>query len=326
VEFERRKEERLRMKLFNTKTQQIESLQPGGDEIALCLCGPKPTEPVQLDQAYLYSTIDILVRYLEEMKGWTVKYAQLSASLSGSGTDGRQPPKNRRAGHFIEHMRFLNVRPPDRSLESIDDYRAMFARYPEQSIDLCIDSVGSPFGCDSAQTGPASSQARPIRFRMQVATIEHVEPVDSRWGMVTLGDMLEYFSADAIRVYMAQHHYRSPWAHDEVILEKAAQYSERLKAAMDAIGTGDRSLNTTPARNRFMAALDNDLDTRKGMATLLNLADEILFRAPNGYSIDDAQDALRQMASVFGLRLDTERPEERVVNGWADYRQHSETA
>jgi len=313
------------MKLFNTKTQRIESLQPISDEITLCLCGPRPTEPVRLDQAYLYSTIDILVRYLEEMKGWTVKYAQVNAGVSGSGTDGRQPPKNQRAGRFSEHMRSLNVRPPDHSLESIDDYMAMFARYPEQSIDLCMNSEQSPFGCDSAQTGLAESQAPPIRFRIQVATIDHVESIDSRWSMGTLGDMLGYFSADAIRVYMAQHHYRSPWAHDEVILEKAAQYSERLKAAMEAIGTGDRPLNTTPARNRFMAALDNDLDTRKGTATLLNLADEILFRAPNGYSINDAQDALRQMASVFGLRLDKERPEERVVSGWADYRQHSES-
>jgi cysteinyl-tRNA synthetase len=104
-----------------------------------------------------------------------------------------------------------------------------------------------------------------------------------------------------------------------VILEKAAQYAERLDAAMKAISTGDRPLNATPAQNRFVAALDNDLDTRKGVATLLNLADEILFRAPNGYSINDAQDALWQMASVFGLRLNRERPEERVASGWADY-------
>ena len=75
-----------------------------------------------------------------------------------------------------------------------------------------------------------------------------------------------------------------------------------------------------------MAALDNDLDTRKGVATLLNLADEILFRASNGYTIDDAQGALRQMASVFGLRLGKEGPEERVISGWADYRQRAEVA
>jgi cysteinyl-tRNA synthetase len=201
---------------------------------------------------------------------------------------------------------------------------ALFVHYPGQAIDLCMDSVQSQFGCKSAQMGSPNNQAPPIRFRLQVAVIDQADSEGSRWSVSTLGDMLRRFSADAIRVYMAQQHYRSPWAYDEVILEKAAQYSERLNAAMEAIGTGDRPLNIVPARNRFMAALDNDLDTRKGIATLLNLADEILFRAANGYSIDKAQDALRQMASVFGLRLDEEGPEERVVSGWADYRQRTE--
>jgi hypothetical protein len=266
--------------------------------------------------------MDVLIRYLEEMKGWPVKYAQVTAGFNGN--DRRQPAENQRVGRFIERMRALNVRPPEHSSGSIGDTMALFVHYPGQAIDLCMDSVQSQFGCNSAQMGSPNNQAPPIRFRLQVAVIDQVDSEGSRWSVSTLGDMLRRFSADAIRVYMAQQHYRSPWAYDEVILEKAAQYSERLNAAMEAIGTGDRPLNIVPARNRFMAALDNDLDTRKGIATLLNLADEILFRAANGYSIDKAQDALRQMASVFGLRLDEEGPEERVVSGWADYRQRTE--
>lgn len=306
------------MKLFNARSQQIESLQPNGDEITLCLFGPKPTETLRLNQAYLYCTMDVLARYLEEMKGWAVKYAQVIAGASDHGADGRRSPKNQRAGRFIEQMRSLNVRPADHSLESIDDYVAMFAHDSGRTIDLCVEGGRSPQGYDAVQTDLASDQVPSSRFRLQVATVDHEEPEDPLWSVRTLSDMLRYFSADAIRIYMAQHHYRSPWTHDEVILEKAAQYAERLDAAMKAISTGDRSLNITPAQNRFAAAMENDLDTRKATATLLNLADEILFRAPNGYLIDGAQDSLRQMSSVLGLRLDGDRPEERVTGGWVD--------
>ena len=50
------------------------------------------------------------------------------------------------------------------------------------------------------------------------------------------------------------------------------------------------------------------------LASLLNLADEIIFRAENGYRVSEAQAALRQMAGVFGLRLDEAEPG--VIIGW----------
>ena len=135
-------------------------------------------------------------------------------------------------------------------------------------------------------------------------------------------DLLQRFSPDALRIYLAQHHYRQPWTYDEVDLKRAAQSAEKIKVAMTAVSTGPQPINLTPALNRFMAAMDNDLDTLKGIATLLNLADEILFRASNGYQIEEAQAALRRMASVFGLRLNEEESEMRVVSGWNKHRHH----
>jgi hypothetical protein len=55
-----------------------------------------------------------------------------------------------------------------------------------------------------------------------------------------------------------------------------------------------------------------------------NLADEILFRAPNGYQIDEAQALLRELAAIFGLRLDAEQAEAKVLMGWHEHKQQFE--
>ena len=97
-------------------------------------------------------------------------------------------------------------------------------------------------------------------------------------------------------------------------LDKAAQCAERLAAAMTAVNSGHQLININPAQSRFQAAMNNDLDTTMAFASLLNLADEIIFRAEAGYRVSEAQATLREMAGVFGLRLDEAEPD--VIVGW----------
>ena len=52
--------------------------------------------------------------------------------------------------------------------------------------------------------------------------------------------------------------------------------------------------------------------TLKRIAALLNLADKILFRAPNGYLLDEVQEVLQHLSAVFGLRLHKETINEGV--------------
>jgi cysteinyl-tRNA synthetase len=134
-------------------------------------------------------------------------------------------------------------------------------------------------------------------------------------------DLLEKYSPDALRIYLAQHHYRQSWAHDQLELDKAAQSEEKLLAALTAVDSGERPINTQPIQARFRAAMDNDLDTALALASLLNLADEIIFRAETGYQVTAAQDVLREMAAVFGLRLDKTELEARVTTGWQAHRE-----
>ena len=66
----------------------------------------------------------------------------------------------------------------------------------------------------------------------------------------------------------------------------------------------------------FTNVMDCDLDTPAAIAVQRELADEILAGAAAGQGVLAAQQALRRMGAVFGLRLDHEGPEPRVVEGW----------
>jgi L-cysteine:1D-myo-inositol 2-amino-2-deoxy-alpha-D-glucopyranoside ligase len=198
-------------------------------------------------------------------------------------------------------------------------------QYLGETIDIHLGGADLLFPhheCELAQVESAGRQKPFVRFWLHTAMVKKdgQKMGKSLGNLVLISDLLQRHSPDALRIYLAQHHYRQPWTHDKVALGKAAKGVEKIKAALTAVSTGSQSLNITPIQNRFIATMDNDLDTGKGIATLLNLADEILFRAPNGYRIDEAQIALQRMASVFGLQLNEERADEQVVTGWNNHR------
>lgn len=184
--------------------------------------------------------------------------------------------------------------------------------------DLCFPH----HECEIAQIEAVTEQPF-VRFWLHTAMVAcNDEKMSKSLGnLIMVRDLLQYYSADALRIYLAQHHYRQPWRYDEAGLIKAAQYAEKLKAAAQAINSGTKPINLKPAENRFIAAMDNDLDTLKGIATLLNIADEILIRASQGYQIEEAQSFLRRLATVFGLQLDQEKPDTQLVAGWQQYQQ-----
>ena len=98
-------------------------------------------------------------------------------------------------------------------------------------------------------------------------------------NMVFVRDLLQRYSADTLRIYLLQHHYREVWEWSPAALEAAASLSQRLaRAARDP----DRD-----ARDAFAAALEDDLDTPRALRALESAAG-----AP-----------LRALGAVLGLSL-----------------------
>jgi len=169
-----------------------------------------------------------------------------------------------------------------------------------------------------AQSEGASGREPFVRFWMHTAMVRHEgEKMSKSLGnLVMVRDLLETWSPDAIRLYMASHHYREPWSHNDKELGAAEELACKLQRAVTAKGGEEGFLDSCAARAAFVKAMEDDLNTPAALGALERLADETLRAAETGQDVQAAQEALREMGSVFGLRLDAAGPEERVITGW----------
>ncbi len=107
------------MKLFNTLTQSLEDFVPIDNTVRIYVCGITPYDTTHLGHAFLYVSIDALIRYLNS-RGHSVKYVQNVTDIDddiirksrelGLAWDelGR-----RETARFLNDMDALNVRRPD---------------------------------------------------------------------------------------------------------------------------------------------------------------------------------------------------------------------
>ena len=199
---------------------------------------------------------------------------------------------------------------------------SMAAKYLGDTIDL--HSGGSDLlfphhECEIAQIEPISGKQPFVRCWLHTAMVElDGEKMSKSLGnLIMIRDLLEENSADAIRYYLANHHYRQPWEHDADALTAATRDAADLQAALVAQGDAQgATLDAAPLVDAFVAAMDDDLDTETALDVLRQLGAQIQDAARAGRAIDAAQAELRKIATVFGLRLTTDQPEARVTEGW----------
>jgi L-cysteine:1D-myo-inositol 2-amino-2-deoxy-alpha-D-glucopyranoside ligase len=169
-----------------------------------------------------------------------------------------------------------------------------------------------------AQSEGATGHEPFVRFWMHTAMVRHKgEKMSKSLGnLVMVDDLLKTWSPDALRIYLASHHYREPWSHDDEELAAAEQVAQKLRQAVLIAGGTGASAHPYTAQAAFTAAIDDDLDTPTALTVLRQLADDILETADAGQDVATAQETLRKLGTVFGLRLDAEEPEVRVLEGW----------
>jgi L-cysteine:1D-myo-inositol 2-amino-2-deoxy-alpha-D-glucopyranoside ligase len=202
----------------------------------------------------------------------------------------------------------------------------MSSKYLGKMIDIHgggADLLFPHHECEIAQA-EKSTAARPFsRFWMHTAMVEYEgEKMSKSLGnLVWVRELLEAgWTADAIRVCMAGHHYRGNWEYVAADLEQAAEKAEKLRQAVMASGGGGDELDAAAAETAFTRAMDNDLDTPAALAALVGLADGILGAGGDGREVSQAQEVLRNCSAIFGLRLDESGVEARVTDGWSAHR------
>lgn len=141
-------------------------------------------------------------------------------------------------------------------------------------------------------------------------------------GLVLISEVLSKYSSDAFRANILNTHYRTPLAWTWDGLEANERGLERLRAAVKEVLAGTRpegpaaqdsalARYAKEARERFIAALDDDFNSPAGLGILYDLAREINRARQEGNSVADlgpAQKILLELGDVFGLTLhDPER-------------------
>jgi L-cysteine:1D-myo-inositol 2-amino-2-deoxy-alpha-D-glucopyranoside ligase len=127
-------------------------------------------------------------------------------------------------------------------------------------------------------------------------------------NLVLVRDLLRTFSGDAIRVYLVSHHYREELTFSQADLEAAAITAARLRAAGLAAGNGGADpASLSPVirqhRDRFLEAMNDDLDTPSAMPELMALA-TLALEGPEPAQREEASRVVQELgAGVLGLRL-----------------------
>ena len=187
---------------------------------------------------------------------------------------------------------------------------AMATAYLGETIDIHgggQDLIFPHHENELAQSESYSNSKPFVRFWMHNGLLRFGEDKMSKslGNIISVKEALERFSPDALRLFFLSSHYRSPLVYSEHNVEAQERASERLMAALrpSATADGDQRLEAEQFRERFVEAMDDDLNTPRALAALFDLAREINRGREERYDASNAQAVLRELADVLGLRL-----------------------
>ncbi len=124
-------------------------------------------------------------------------------------------------------------------------------------------------------------------------------------NIVSISDPLDRWGPDAFRMLVLSSHYRSPVTYTDEAMEGSKTGADRLRTAafVESTGSGD-AIDAGDTRERFITAMEDDLNTPRAIAALFDLARTINRGAAEGKSVAGAQAVLRELAGVLGFMLE----------------------
>jgi cysteinyl-tRNA synthetase len=190
---------------------------------------------------------------------------------------------------------------------------AMSLKYLGEQIDIHgggEDLIFPHHENEIAQTEAFTGKDPFVRYWLHNAWVRMGEEKMSKslGNFVPVREAVQRWGADAIRLFVLTSHYRSPLTYSEEALDAAKRGAERLRTSLSGApaapaSTGPVQVDAAPFRERFVEAMDHDLNTPQAVAALFDLAREINRARDEGQAVEEAQAALRGLADVLGLTL-----------------------
>lgn len=175
--------------------------------------------------------------------------------------------------------------------------------------------------CEIAQSEAASGQKPFVRYWLHTAMVYHEgEKMSKSLGnLIMARDLLKNYSPDALRLYLANHHYRQVWSHNDEELVQAEQRARLLREAVVVHSGAGPALDDAHYLTDFVQTMDLDLGTTAALTILKQLGEAVIEASQAGRDVRQAQETIRSLGSIFGLRLDADQPEPRVIEGWNNH-------
>ena len=185
---------------------------------------------------------------------------------------------------------------------------AMAMHYLGPAVDIHgggADLVFPHHESEIAQSEGATGVRPFARVWMHTAMVRYAgEKMSKSLGnMVFVRDALRRYDADALRLFLLSHHYRTPWEYTDA---GPAAFLPLVRRATDALSRtgGEMPAPFDPGAflDAYDRALERDLDTPAAIVALDRLVAATEAAAP-GTDCRPAQQVIRVMAETLGLRL-----------------------
>jgi len=179
---------------------------------------------------------------------------------------------------------------------------AMSIHYLGQQIDIHGGGADLAFPhhtCEIAQSEHFTGKAPFSRFWMHTGMVhQDGEKMSKSLGNLTLvSDLLQHYSANAIRVTLLNHHYRYPWEcfpEDLQVATETVELFQRVRALVGERVDGTDSL----LYDRFIAAMENDLNTPQALFLLRQAAEAVVAN----HDLNTGAEIVR-LVRVLGLKI-----------------------
>ena len=189
---------------------------------------------------------------------------------------------------------------------------AMATKYLSESLDIHgggQDLVFPHHENEIAQSESATGKEPFARIWLHNGLLRLGEEKMSKslGNLVTIKDVLNEHSADALRLFILTSHYRSPLSYSSEALEASERGVERIREALrvSPSGNGAHPAEVDAYRSRFIEAMDDDLNSAQAMAVLFDLARDVNRGKEAGGDVTAAQDLLRELGGVIGMTFET---------------------
>jgi cysteinyl-tRNA synthetase len=153
-----------------------------------------------------------------------------------------------------------------------------------------------------------------IHTRIADGTVKYEKMSKSLGNVVNISDFLREHDADVLRLIVLSSYYRSPLLYGTEIVADQERKLARLRSALepasgattDGAAADQLAAIVAASRTHFDEAMDDDFNTSGALAALFELVRAINTARDSGLSgapFAAGQTALRDLASVLGLRL-----------------------